>query len=214
MTTPFKVIAFDVDGTLVSEKSSWITLHKYFKSDVQAKKHLASYNAGDIDYPTFMRWDIGLWPKPLHVDQIKSVLHTYTLAPDANPVIDELKKKYEVVLISAGIDFLVEDVARKLGIKHSIANGIEINKKGLVTGDGIFNVDLSHKEIAMKSLLSGLNCTPKDCIAVGDSVYDESFLNSAGLSIAKGSKSSLKEKANYAVENLEDILSLDLTRTF
>lgn len=204
----FKVVAFDVDGTLVSQNSSWITCHNHFQTKDLAGKNLECYKTGDIDYETFMRWDIGLWPKPLHVDQLKPVLYTYTLVPKAKIVINELKKRYEVVLVSAGIDILVEDVARTLGIKYFIANGIEINNKGFVTGNGIFSIDLLRKDIAMTELLSQLDFSNEECVAIGDSIYDMSFLKSAGLGIAIGINSPLKEIADHCVDNLEDITDL------
>jgi len=204
----FKIIAFDVDGTLVSQVSSWLTLHDHFQSNEQAKKNFASYKNGDIDYETFMRLDIGLWPKPLHIDEIKPVLLKYALVPNAKAVIGELSKRYEVVLISAGIDILVEDVAKTLGVKNFRANGIEINEKGFVTGNGIFSVDLLRKEIALKKLLSKLNFSTEECIAVGDSIYDKSFLETAGLGIAVGTNSHLEKTANYLVNDLKEILGL------
>lgn len=209
---PFKIIAFDVDGTLVRENSTWVTLHNHFQTNNLAKRNLTSYNIGAIDYPTFMRLDIALWPKHIHVDTIKKILYDYTLVPKADPVIKKLKKEgYEIALISAGIDILVRDVAKKLEINNFVANGLEFDKEGYITGEGIFHVDLNSKHVALKDLLDELGFSIEECIAVGDSSYDKTFLESTGLGITVGEDSPLKNTANHAIANLEDILDLDFS---
>lgn len=208
-TKPFKIIAFDVDGTLVREKSSWVTLHNHFQTNNLAKGNLISYKKGDIDYQTFMRLDIALWPKPIHVNTIKEILYDYTLVPKTDHVIKKLKEEgYEIVLVSAGIDILVKDVAKKLEINNFVANGLEFDEEGYITGEGIFHVDLNSKHVALKDLLDELDFSIEECITVGDSSYDKTFLESAGLSITIGEDSPLKNTADHAITNLEDILGL------
>lgn len=207
---PFKIIAFDVDGTLVCEKSSWITLHNHFQTNNLAKGNLISYKRGDIDYPTFMRLDIALWPKHIHVNTIKKILYDYTLVPKTDHIIKKLKGEgYEIALVSAGIDILVKDVAKKLEINNFVANGLEFDGEGYITGEGIFKVDLNSKHVALKDLLYGLGFSIEECITVGDSSYDKTFLESAGLGITIGADSSLKNTADHVITNLEDIFDLD-----
>ncbi|MCP8305171.1 MAG: hypothetical protein H3Z50_06890, partial [archaeon] len=60
----YKLIAFDLDGTLLVQKSSWSTLHEYFGTASIARQTFALYHQGMIDYAEFMRRDISAWPKP------------------------------------------------------------------------------------------------------------------------------------------------------
>lgn len=67
----FKAIAFDLDGTLVTERSSWWTLHRYFGTYEQSMQNMEFYEQGEITYDEFMKRDIGLWKPPPHVSTIK-----------------------------------------------------------------------------------------------------------------------------------------------
>jgi HAD superfamily PSPase-like hydrolase len=207
-----KIIAFDVDGTLVQEQSSWVTIHQHFKTTRDAKRNLLLYNSGSIDYETFMKLDIDLWPKPLHVKNVDEILKNYTMANNAADVIGEIKDRgLEIVLISAGIDRLVCKVARTLDLSCYVANGLETSVDGYLTGNGIYKVDLQHKDLALKNMLRDLKIPPKQCIAVGDSRYDLTFLQYAGKGIAVCSKPDpvLKDqKKILKVSELRNILDL------
>ncbi len=207
--TDYKIIAFDVDGTLVKEKSSWLTMHEYFKRQNLAREHLRLYEDGDIDYVTFMRWDIALWPKPLHIDEVNKILSQYTLEINARYVIQELKNKgYNVILISAGIDILTKKVAGELDINMFLANGLEVYKDGYLTGNGIFRVDLLDKHLALKNMLDKFQCSRESCIAVGDSKYDTTMLTYVGCGIALGNDERLRNSARYTINNLSDLLHI------
>jgi len=205
----YKIIAFDVDGTLVKEQSSWVTLHKHFKKEHLAKKNLIMYEKGTINYQEFMRRDIALWPKSLHIDEIEEILLCYNLVSNATEVIKELKSRgYQIILISAGIDLLVKRVATDLGINLHVSNGLKTDKKGFLTGNGIFHVDLLRKDQALKDLLKSLNCTPESCITIGDSEYDVSLLDYSGCGIAIGDNEKLKKASKYQINELTDLLNI------
>lgn len=207
-----KIVAFDVDGTLVQQQSSWVTVHQHYGTTEQARENLSLYKSGSIDYAAFMKLDIGLWPKPLHIAEVDKILGSYAFANHANEVVSELQKRgFEIVLISAGIDRLVCKVAQTLGLTHYLANGLEIDSKGYLTGHGHHRVELQHKEIALQNVLRDLNVMPEHCIAIGDSHYDLSFLQYAGKGIAVCSEPDpiLKDYADIVkVPNLKEILDL------
>ena len=66
-----KLVIFDVDGTLVKQNSSWVTIHEYFKVDHLVYNHLKEYQKGIIDYSTFMKKDIGLY-HPINGKKLKT----------------------------------------------------------------------------------------------------------------------------------------------
>ncbi|MGI0013132.1 MAG: HAD family hydrolase [Nitrososphaera sp.] len=207
----FKSVVFDVDGTLISEASSWVLVHNYFGTAAQAKQNLMRYEKGEIDYPTFMRSDISLWPKRLQLQDIKKILSKYTLDPDAKPVIEKLRSAgIKVVFISAGIDTLTEQVASVLAPDDYLANGLEIDDEGYLTGNGIFRVDLINKQEAMKKILDRLSCPYSACVAVGDSRFDVSMLKSAGCGVAFKAEKILEESAHYRINDLRHLLEIVL----
>ena len=64
---------FDLDGTLVKEISSWRSIHKFFGTEDGVSSNLKAYELGKIDYEEFMRRDIALWPKHIHINVIKKI---------------------------------------------------------------------------------------------------------------------------------------------
>lgn len=204
-----KAIAFDVDGTLVYETSSWLTVHRYFNTLEQAGENLKQYNNKIIDYQTFMKKDIELWGHSVHIDTIQSILSKFTLHPKANKIVVELKNKgYEIILVSAGLDVLVERVANELQIEYFVSNGLETHNDGYLTGNGIFRVDLIRKDTALSQMLQRINVEPRNCISVGDSKYDVDFLKHSGIGIAVGNDKELIKYAHYAINDLSEILDL------
>ncbi len=203
----FKLIAFDLDGTLINESSSWKTLHDYFGTS--SVNNLKAYERGIIDYREFMRRDITSWPKKLHISKIREILSQYTLKSDAKNVIEKLKKMgYELAIVTAGVEELAKKVAKDLEIKYIIANSLETDKDGYLTGNGIFRVDLINKHEALKKLSENLGYSIKECIAVGDSKYDKKFLENAGLGIAIGTDNDLKRCAAISIQNLKELKTI------
>jgi len=203
----YKLIIFDVDGTLVEQHSSWITVHEHFGVENLASKHLKEYEDGAIDYTTFMKKDISLWNHPLHQEKIEEILGNFTIMPNADSVIKSLKdKNYKVVLVSAGIDLLLKKLNKIFDIDDFIANGLEIDNAGILTGNGIFRVDLLNKHKALPKLLNSLNCTPEETIAVGDSKFDKTMLHYVGCGISIGNTQELKDVSDYQIKNLSELL--------
>jgi len=83
----YKLIAFDMDGTLTEEDSCWGVLHRHFGTQEAARRHLKAYDRGEIDYPEFMRRDIALWKPVPTLEQVKRVLTPYRLAPNVERVV-------------------------------------------------------------------------------------------------------------------------------
>ena len=57
--------AFDLDGTILQHESSWVAIHKRFKTEHKGAASLKLYSEGKIDYREFMRRDISCWPREL-----------------------------------------------------------------------------------------------------------------------------------------------------
>lgn len=202
------LVAFDLEGVLVGERS-WISLHEHFGTKERAYENLEAYKSGKMDYGEFMRRDIALWPKA-HADEINSVLSKFTISEGAAETIAGLKKKgYEVAIISAGIDILAKKAAKELGIPYVLANGLELDGTGHLTGEGVERVALGKKERALESLAKYIGLEQKQCVAVGDSDWDTSFLASSGLGVAYGRgehSDRLNEVAKLKIENLRELL--------
>lgn len=196
-----------MDGTVISGLDSWRKLHEYF--GVENQLNFREYLEKKIDYAEFMRRDITLWQPPPHIDEVKKVLLDYEFQPHAKQVIKKLKDLgLKISIISAGIDIRAKDIGDKLGIKCILANGLKIDSKGFLVGEGILRVDLLKKEEALEKVANKFGFTLKECIAVGDSKFDKSFLSAAGLGIAYKPAEELKQNADLVIEDLREILKI------
>ncbi|MEM3737504.1 MAG: HAD-IB family phosphatase [Candidatus Bathyarchaeia archaeon] len=204
---PYKLVAFDLDGTLVEQVSSWGTLHRYFGTEAAVEGDLSAYEHGEIDYAEFMRRDIAPWPKPLHISTVQKALTNYTLAPGAELVVRELERRgYKVAIISGGIDILASQVAERLSISKTVANGLAADSDGYLTGEGILRVDPINKHLVLKHIAKEWGLTLSECVAVGDGMFDGNFLKHAGLGVAIGSNVKLRMVAGVIVPSLKAIL--------
>lgn len=187
----FRLIALDFDGVIVRQHSAWETLHKALGTEQAAERNFRDFESGWIDYAEFMRRDISLWGRR-SCEEVKQMLSRYDLDPEAETCIAELRREgRRVAIISAGIDLLVGEVARRLGIDYFVANGLETDGDGYLTGNGILRVDLGRKDVALQRAASSLGCTLDQVASVGDSRFDLPLLVASGLGIGFGDRTRL-----------------------
>jgi phosphoserine phosphatase len=202
----YKLLIFDMDGTLVEQKSSWGWLHQYFGSSEGENRLLQLYMEGRITYEDFMVKDINSWPLPLHITEVAWVLSWCKVRKDAPRVVEKIREKgVEVAMATAGLDLLADRVAKKLGIKHYICNSLQVDDLGYLTGRGIKRVEPKRKDRAAKSLASRLGVKLSETVGVADHEFDQTFLKSVGLGIVFNNRE-LAEKARLPLAtSLEEI---------
>lgn len=205
----YKLIAFDMDGTLVKERNSWGILHQYFGTKDAAQKNKEEYFGGRTSYAEFMRRDADLWlPLKPTMGEMEQILSNYTLMPHSEQVIKEIKKDgILTVIVTGGLDILARKVATRLGIENVLANGLVFDDNGYLTGEEICNVNVLRKDMALEQFVQELNIPLSKCVAVGDSQYDTEFLKCAGLGIAFDPDPVLSKQASIVIYDLRDILS-------
>jgi phosphoserine phosphatase len=204
----YKLVAFDLDGTLVEGKSSWWKLHEYFGTIEESLRNMKEYEEGKIAYDEWMRRDIALWKPTPHITTVEKILLDYTLAPKAEHVTRTLRnRKIRMAIVTTGIDILAKSVASKLGIPNIVANGLVPDESGYLTNRVIFNVGLFEKQKAFIKLVRKLGIPRSQCVAVGDSKYDVNFLKSAGLGIACKKDRDLMNAADVTIADLEELLN-------
>jgi len=200
--------AFDMDGTLLEQDSSWVAIHNHFGTAEAGRASLDLYSKGRIDYEEFMRRDISAWPKGTTRREIEKILSHYRVRKEAAPTIERLRKRgVDVALVTSGIDILARRVADDLGIRHWVANGLEFDRYGRLTGRGIARVDPTRKDVAFRALMSKLGVDTSRTIAVGDTVYDLAFLRSAKLGFMLAHSVRADDPRIVNIESLDDLFA-------
>ncbi|MEM3404243.1 MAG: HAD-IB family phosphatase [Nitrososphaeria archaeon] len=207
----YKLIFFDLDGTLIKCKSSWELIHKQFGTVQEAKRALEEYRLGKISYQQFMVRDISSWlkkKKTIHISEIKEILKDYEFNKGARETVSQLKERgLKIAVLTAGIDILAEDVGKQLNADIVLANKLEVDKKGYLTGKGIEFVDPYRKDQVLISVSNKENVPLRETIAVGDTIYDISMLKTAGLGLYFGNKGDIKNCNIKPIHSLKEVLN-------
>ena len=184
--TKFKLIVFDLDGVLAVPISSWVWVHDHF--GVNNDDSYEKYNKNEIDDDEFMRSDIALWLKkknPIHISEIESILGLVPITPGFIETMEILKYfGLKVAIVSSGLEPLANRVGELGGITHVLANGLEIDELGNLTGNGILRVSLRAKGEPVEKLVNEFGFDKRSTVAVGNGETDIPMLNASGLGIA------------------------------
>ena len=203
----FKLVVFDVDGTLM-KSFSWQCLHEALGTWNRGKKYFEQFFRGDITYEEWACLDAALWRgQPL--EKIRQIVDAMPYTDGAREVLTTLRKKgFKVVLLSAGLMHVTERIRKEIGVDAALANEL-IVKNGFLTGGVKVNVSFNNKDKALHPILKKFNAEMNDCIAVGDDETLIPLFEKVRLAIAFNPRSKKVEKhADIVVksDDLHDIL--------
>jgi phosphoserine phosphatase len=181
-----RLVAFDMDGTLVDVDSSWAAVHRHF--DDHNEEGLRRFLANEIDDEEFIRSDIAIWKRhapDLSVYDLEEILAKVPLVPGAARLLAELHRRaVRTAIVSGGIDILARRVARELSIDLALANGVRVTAQGRLTGEGIVRVPIHQKEAALARVQEMLGIGPAETASVGNSDIDVGLFRRSRLGIA------------------------------
>lgn len=191
----FKLVVFDLDGTLINVDSIWRFLHEKLNTWSKAKVYAEMFYRGEIDYATWARLDVSLW---------RGV--PFKLIEDFSSEIGYVENAYETVswfrrmgckvgVISAGLSVLAEKVMLDFNLDFAEANRL-IVRNGLLTGEVEVTMAHGEKDKVLDKVIRRFRVKRDECIAIGDDESNISLFKIVGLSIAFNPKS--KEVAENA----------------
>lgn len=198
-----ELVLFDMDGVLTDTISSWKYIHDYFGTSNE--RSVDEYLRGKIDDMEFIKRDVSLWRedgKPIARDKLVQLLSNIPLMKGAEQCMAVLKDhNIRTAIVSAGLYILAEKVAKKLDIDHVLANDIKTDKNGRLSGEGIVEVELIHKDKNVIKLSNQLNIPLEKIVAVGNSCFDIPMLETCGMGIAFNPEDDcITEAADVVVE--------------
>jgi phosphoserine phosphatase len=202
----FKLIAFDMDSTLIN-----IECVDEIADAVGRKAQVAAITEatmrGEIaDFKESLRQRVALL-KGVTVASMTQVLsERLQLNPGAAALVAACKQAgMKVLLVSGGFTFFADHVCERLGIDYMRANVLEIVNSEL-TGRMIDQpwgdiCDGAEKRKTLLETCAQLGIRPDQAIAMGDGANDLPMMGAAGLSVAYHAKPKVREQAMVAINS-------------
>lgn len=208
-----KLVCFDLDGTLIAE-NSWYKLNTALGVTPEEDRAMYDqYSKGELSYEAWVRALAEIYRKhgKAKRDLIESVLAQYVLVDGAKDLVEYLKGKgYAVALISGSFNILLDNVAKELGIEHSIAN----TKLVFGADDMLMDIESSGEERLakvehLKRICQDLGIDVRQCVCVGDGGNDLDIFALTGKGITlEDSSDAIKSAAWKVVPTLRDIKNI------
>ena len=200
----YKLIAFDMDSTLISiECVDEIADAAGRKAEVAAITEAAMQGV-ITDYKESLRQRVALL-RGVSVEHMERV-YTERLRfnPGAKTLIDAARQAgLTTLLVSGGFTFFSDRVKAELGLHFARSNVLEI-EGGLLTGRMVDQpwgdiCDGAEKRRTLLEVASLMGIRPEQAIAVGDGANDLPMMGAAGLSVAYHAKPAVRAQAKVAI---------------
>ena len=205
----FKLIAFDMDSTLINiECIDEIADAVGRKAEVAAITEAAM--RGEItDFNDSLRRRVALLKGATVADMERVYTERMRINRGAVELITTCKATgMKVLLVSGGFTYFSSRVKERLGIDFARSNILEIENGpscGTLTGRLVTQCwgdicDGAEKRRTLLEVASLLGIAPEQCIAMGDGANDLPMMGVAGLSVAYHAKPTVREQAMVSIE--------------
>lgn len=198
----YRLAVFDMDGVLTSNPSSWEFVHRSFGVDNSANFRL--YRQGKLPYIEFLRSDVSLWIQkngPISADHIIGILDQIPLRKGISETVTLLRERgIRSAIVSGGIYWLAEKIARTTEFVSIYANKIKTDSSNFLIPDGEVMVEPGRKDIAIREIQRTLGIGAGETISIGDTSQDVAMFRNSAISIAFNPvDSSLGQKATAEI---------------
>ncbi|MBW2983834.1 HAD family phosphatase [Candidatus Woesearchaeota archaeon] len=217
MKKKYKLVCFDVDGTLVDNvEFSWQLFHNYFETDEKRRiKARDMYYAGEISYLEWANHDIGMWiekkaARKQFFDALKK--NNVQLMKGAMETISKLKEAgIKLAIISGSLDIIMEYLMPDYNAVFDdvFFSRLIFDEKGVLKSAKATEYDMIKKADALKKIAKREGFKLSECVFVGDHHNDVKIIQESGLGICFDCKSDdLRKVADIEIKNkdLREIL--------
>ncbi len=200
----FKLIAFDMDSTLINiECVDEIADAVGRKAEVAAITEAAM--RGEItDYKTSLRQRVALLKGVTLAEMDRIYRERLQLNPGAAELVAACQQAgLKVLLVSGGFTHFTDRVRDRLGIDYTRSNVLDV-QNGALTGRLVDQAwgdicDGAEKRKTLLETCANLGVSAGQAIAMGDGANDLPMMGEAGLSVAFHAKSTVRERANVCI---------------
>ena len=207
----YKLVMFDMDGTLIDGRSIFIFAEKKGFKD----KLLKSLQSDKKPYEKSI--EIAHFLKGTSSTELLEIFRKIPLHKNVEKITQTLKEKnIKTAVVTDSYQFIADDIKKRLDFDYSFANTLLI-EQNIVTGKIILNnsnlkrCDTSIiysicKGLVLDQLCKMLNINPDEVIAIGDGVVDIGMIKKAGLGIAYNASEDVSKNADISTNDLAVIL--------
>ena len=211
----FKLIAFDMDSTLISIECIDEIAALAGKGHEVAAITEAAMRGEITDFKDSLRRRLAILAGVPATVLDRVLAERLTFNPGARELCAAMKAAgLTLVLVSGGFTFFTRFVAAELGMDFVRSNELEI-ADGALTGRVVMQdwgdiCDGEQKRLMLLDCCARIGCRPDQAIAVGDGANDLPMMGAAGLSVAYHAKPKVREQARIAINDggLDRLLEL------
>lgn len=201
----FKLIAFDMDSTLINiECVDEIADAVGCKAEVAAITEAAM--RGEIaDYKTSLRQRVALLKGVTLAEMDRIYRERLQLNPGAAELVAACQQAgLKVLLVSGGFTYFTDRVRDRLGIDYTRSNVLDV-QNGALTGRLVDQAwgdicDGAEKRKMLLETCASLGISPGQAIAMGDGANDLPMMSEAGLSVAYHAKPAVRERSHVCID--------------
>jgi phosphoserine phosphatase len=222
MNRPFKLICFDIDGTLVQHPSGrtiWEVLNLRYGGTIERNRdRYEMFKRDEISYPQWVELDVGDWIEGGATRaQILETTREFTLTPDTEETVYELKRRgFKLGVISGTLDVLLDSVFPSHPFDDVHTNRLVFGDDGTLTGWHATPYDNHGKPVALRNMAAKHGASLEHVAFIGDGENDVPLLGTAGYFVAYKPRSrTLEEKADLVVreDGLRGLLDIFTNHT-
>lgn len=204
----FKLIAFDMDSTLINIESVDEIADAVGRKEEVAAITEAAMRGEITDYKESLRRRVALLEGVTVADMEQVYVERLRLNPGAAELVAACKSAgLATLLVSGGFTFFTDRIRDRLGIDYTRSNVLEIRSGpncGELTGRMVDQpwgdiCDGAEKRKMLLETCGRLGISPKQAVAVGDGANDLPMMAEAGLSVAYHAKPKVREQAMVAI---------------
>ncbi|MCK5458441.1 MAG: HAD-IB family phosphatase [Thermoplasmatales archaeon] len=207
----YKLVMFDMDGTLIDGRSIFVFSEKKGFKD----KLLRSLQSDKEPYEKSI--EIAQFLHGASSIELLEIFRKIPLHNNVEKVAQKLREKnVKTAVVTDSYQFIADDLKKRLHFDYAFANNLII-EQGIVTGKiNINNSNLKRcetgviysicKGLVLDQLYTMLNITPAEVIAVGDGVVDIGMIKKAGLGIAYNASEQVQKNADIITNDLAVVL--------